>query len=234
MAVFFALFVRASAKDKEAAEYLDDTDLDLGDDEEHLHSLQVRMPLTHRQSFNLCLLQNGSPFDRRSVSAADRLSEGEIAQARDLRLKQLQMRSILREIITYFTLLFLASVVVYASVNPSAFSQVKHFRQFFLNTRKNDRDFTQVRHHHLLLSLRSTRCFRSLAHSIEGFLELAGRLIPDEHSRTAVVQRRSSSQSEWLPQRPIDPIDRMGDDEATSSERSLVPCPRWSGTKMLR
>ncbi len=42
LAIFFACFIQKSDNDKEAAEYLDDdTNFDLDDNEEYLHSIKV-------------------------------------------------------------------------------------------------------------------------------------------------------------------------------------------------
>jgi hypothetical protein len=45
LAIFFALFCRAKGKDKdkEAAEFIDDDQTGLEDDEEYLHSDEVRL-----------------------------------------------------------------------------------------------------------------------------------------------------------------------------------------------
>jgi hypothetical protein len=41
LAILFALFIRTSDEDKEAAEFLDDDDFDLSPNEEYLHSIKV-------------------------------------------------------------------------------------------------------------------------------------------------------------------------------------------------
>jgi hypothetical protein len=43
LAVFFACFCRNANEDKEASEYLDDNQVDLDNDEEYLHSIEVRV-----------------------------------------------------------------------------------------------------------------------------------------------------------------------------------------------
>jgi hypothetical protein len=43
LAIFFACFCRNSNEDKEADEYLDDNQVDLDNDEEYLHSIEVRV-----------------------------------------------------------------------------------------------------------------------------------------------------------------------------------------------
>jgi hypothetical protein len=41
LAIFFACFCRNSNEDKEADEYLDDNQVDLDNDEEYFHSIEV-------------------------------------------------------------------------------------------------------------------------------------------------------------------------------------------------
>jgi len=41
LAILFALFIRNSDEDKQAAEFLDDDDFDLSPNEEYLHSIKV-------------------------------------------------------------------------------------------------------------------------------------------------------------------------------------------------
>ena len=64
--------------------------------------------------------------------------------ARDQRLKEMKMWSIIREMLVYLIFLSLLYFVTYSNVNQQSFDQVRHLRQFFLNSRQVDRDFTQV------------------------------------------------------------------------------------------
>jgi hypothetical protein len=43
LAIFFACFWRNSDDDKEASEFLDDNQVDLDNDEEYLHSIEVSL-----------------------------------------------------------------------------------------------------------------------------------------------------------------------------------------------
>ena len=79
LAVFFALFCRAKGKntDNETAAFIDEGDdpMGLDEDEEYLHNQEVE-----------------SPFAARSATVrANRLEQGEVAWAREKRLKEIQM-----------------------------------------------------------------------------------------------------------------------------------------------
>ncbi len=91
MALFFACFLRKADRDEEAAEYLDE-DVNVGADEEYLHSIKASHP---------------SPFSYRHQTRVHRLHQEELAFLRDQRLKELKMWSIIREMLTYFCFLSL-------------------------------------------------------------------------------------------------------------------------------
>ncbi|CAF4285211.1 unnamed protein product, partial [Adineta steineri] len=122
LAIFFAFFCRKPNDDKEANEYLNDDQFDLNDDEEYLHSMKVN-----------------SLFLYRSPIRANRLNKGEITFARDQRLKEIYMWSILREIFIYSCFLSLLCIVTYSNHHPNASLQVNHLRNYFL-----DSDYTQI------------------------------------------------------------------------------------------
>ena len=65
--------------------------------------------------------------------------------AREQRLKEMKMWSIIRELVIYLIFLSLLYFVTYSNMNHQSFDQVKHFREFFLNSREIDRDFSKVR-----------------------------------------------------------------------------------------
>jgi hypothetical protein len=132
--VFFALFCRAKGKDKEAAEFIDEGDdpMGLDEDEEYLHNQEVE-----------------SPFAARSTTVrANRLEQGEVAWAREKRLKEIQMWSIVREFFAYLAFLSLLFLLAYSNSNVNAFYQVQHLRNAFHNSRQIDGDFTKVRASH--------------------------------------------------------------------------------------
>ncbi|CAF1071686.1 unnamed protein product [Adineta steineri] len=126
LTVIFAFFIRNT--DKEAGEYIDNDDnLQLDANEDYLHTLQ-----------------NDSPFTNPCQTRINSLNQSEIAWARTQRLKEIQMWSIIREIITYITFLSLLYIVTYSNMNQNGFYQVNHFRKFFLNTRQNNYDYTKI------------------------------------------------------------------------------------------
>jgi hypothetical protein len=75
----------------------------------------------------------------------NRLDQSQVVWARDQRLKELQMWSIIREVLTYLTFLSLLYFITYSNVNSNSFYQVNHLRKFFLNSRQIDNDYTKVR-----------------------------------------------------------------------------------------
>ena len=85
-----------------------------------------------------------SPFVSRAQPRARRLNEGELAWARDQRLKELRMWSIIREVATYFGCLVVLYLATYSNLNGYSFQQMQHLKIFFLNTRQASADFTQV------------------------------------------------------------------------------------------
>ncbi|CAF1035223.1 unnamed protein product [Adineta ricciae] len=129
VAIIFALFIRNTNNDQQAAEFIDDDENhpQLNNDEQYLHSLNTQSPFVHR-----------------SKTRADRLDQAELAYIRDRRLKEIQMWSIIREIFTYLTFLALLYVITYSNINQHAFYEVRHLRQFFHNTKQVNNDYTQV------------------------------------------------------------------------------------------
>ncbi|CAF4320428.1 unnamed protein product, partial [Adineta steineri] len=117
LAIFFAFFCRKPNDDKEANEYLNDDQFTLDEDEEYLHSIKDKFLFIYR-----------SPI------RANRLNQDEIISARDRRLKEVYMWSILREIFIYICFLSLLCIVTYSNRHPNAFLQVNHLRKYFLNS----------------------------------------------------------------------------------------------------
>ncbi len=72
------------------------------------------------------------------------MNEAEVASARNQRLKELQMRSIIRESLTYCGFLIILGIITYSNRNQNTFLQVDHLRKFLLNTRQIDNDYTKV------------------------------------------------------------------------------------------
>ena len=159
--MFFAFFIRKSDRDQEAAEFIDDDQLELNShDEEYLHSIKV-CPLIRSLFFSefetLFRKQNLSPFISRSASKIRRLSDHEIAWARDQRLKQIRMWSIIREVAAYLVFVVLLYLSTYSNLNENSFYEVKHLRQFFLQPNPYGPDFTQVRFSVSSLAKRASR-----------------------------------------------------------------------------
>lgn len=129
MAIFFACFIRKSDHDKEAAEYLDDNiELNLGDDEEYLQSINAR----------------STPFSHRSYTRVNRLAKEELNHIRQQRLRELKMWSMIQEMLSYFCFLCLLYSVSYSNLNPNEFYQVDHLKKFILNSRQSNLDYTKV------------------------------------------------------------------------------------------
>jgi hypothetical protein len=75
---------------------------------------------------------------------ARRLNKTEVARARDQRLNQLRMWSIIRELGTYLCFLVLLYLSTYSNMNQHAFQQVQHLRRYFLNSHGLYPEFVQV------------------------------------------------------------------------------------------
>ncbi|CAF1253004.1 unnamed protein product [Adineta steineri] len=125
LAVFFTLFCRNPNDDKEAKEYIDETNFELDGDEDYLHSN------------NFSLISNSS-------KRITRLNENEVAFLREQRLKEIQMWSIIREFIIYAIFLALLFVIAFLNGTQNSFYQTDHLQKYFLNTRQTDCDYTQI------------------------------------------------------------------------------------------
>ncbi|CAF0802441.1 unnamed protein product [Adineta steineri] len=125
LAVFFTLFCRNPNDDKEAKEYIDETNFELDGDEDYLHSN------------DFSLISNSS-------KRITRLNENEVAFLREQRLKELQMWSIIREFIIYAIFLTLLCIISFSNHTQNSFYQTDHLQKYFLNTRQTDCDYTQI------------------------------------------------------------------------------------------
>ncbi len=83
-------------------------------------------------------------FIYRSPIRANRLNKAEVACARQQRLKELKMWSIIREIFIYLCFLSLLYIVTYSNHQSNSTVQVNHLRKYFLNSRQIDCDYTKV------------------------------------------------------------------------------------------
>ncbi|UJR18466.1 hypothetical protein I4U23_005372, partial [Adineta vaga] len=110
MAIFFAFFCQKSTnEDEEAKEYFHENRLVLEKDEEYLYSSS----------------------ESQSKTRPNRLTPNELVCARQIRLRELQIWSIVREIFVYFCFLLLLSVIFYSNHNSNASLQVQHLRKSF-------------------------------------------------------------------------------------------------------
>ena len=140
--------------DPQENELIDDAeDLHLNADEEYLHSTKVST--SHSFHFALLtlidvLLKDVLYTSRANVTQVS-LSEHQVINARQERLKEIEMWSIIRRFISYLVFLSLISTIIYSSREQNSFFQVKHLRSYFLNTRQSDLDFIQVCLHTLPL-----------------------------------------------------------------------------------
>lgn len=73
------------------------------------------------------------------------LNEAQVAFARQERLKEIQMWSIIREISNYLCFLILISFIVNSNQQSNSFRQVQHLRKYFLNIRQPDNNYLKVR-----------------------------------------------------------------------------------------
>ena len=118
--------LRNSDGDTETAEYLENT-ADL-----HMNDAEKNEEVDDRS------------FSHRSFIRVKRLDDNEVINARNYRLKYLQMWSILREISIYLSFLAMLYVVSYSNRDPNAYLEVEHLRKLFLNSRQIDRSYTKV------------------------------------------------------------------------------------------
>ena len=101
-------------------------ELRLQDDEEYLHSARE------------------SIFTYRRVVRVDRLNDAEVRCARQERIREMKMWTIVQEASIYLLFLSLLCFLVYSTRNSSSFDQVQHLRKYLTNTRHADRDLNKV------------------------------------------------------------------------------------------
>ncbi|CAF4050924.1 unnamed protein product, partial [Adineta steineri] len=116
-----------SYDDKEANEYLDNNQLALDNDEEYLHSFKKKSIFTYRQPIRV-----------------DRLNETEINHARNERLKEIHMWSMIKELLLYLCFITVLYTIIYSNRDLNSFLQVNHSRKFFFNSRQINCDYTQT------------------------------------------------------------------------------------------
>jgi hypothetical protein len=80
----------------------------------------------------------------RSSKRVNRLDKNEINIAREERIKDLQMWSIVQEFFISVIFLILICLITFSNRQQNDYFQVQHLQNYFLNTRQPDCDYTQV------------------------------------------------------------------------------------------
>ena len=83
-------------------------------------------------------------FTYRPAIRANRLNKAEVICAREERLKEIKMWSIIREIFIYLCFLSLLYIVTYSNRDSNSFLQVNHLRKYLRNSRQINCDYTKV------------------------------------------------------------------------------------------
>ena len=92
------------------------------------------------------LLLKDNPLSTiRKKAHATRLTQGQLAQARDARLREKHMWQAVREMLGFIVLAFTIYTLSYLERDPNASFQVTHLRNLFLNVGRTSNDFAQVR-----------------------------------------------------------------------------------------
>ena len=84
-------------------------------------------------------------FTYRNPIRANRLTENEVISLREERLKEIEMWSIIREIVIYLIFIIFLFIIVYSNRDLNSFFQVNHLQKYFLNIRQENVDFTKVK-----------------------------------------------------------------------------------------
>jgi hypothetical protein len=92
---------------------------------------------------DLRIIEN-SLFISRSSKRVNRLDKNEINIAREERIKDIQMWSIIQELFISSILLILICLITFSNHQQNDYFQVQHLQNYFLNTRQPDCDYTQV------------------------------------------------------------------------------------------
>ncbi len=97
-------------------------------------------------------------FTYRPPIHANHLNKAEVACAREQRLKEIQMWSVIREIFIYFCFLSLLYIVTYSKRQSNSFLPVNHLRKYFLNSRQINYNYTEVNCSSNIFRLYKTDC----------------------------------------------------------------------------
>ncbi|CAF1272127.1 unnamed protein product [Adineta ricciae] len=125
--VFFGVCWRKAFDDEEIKDYFDNQPIELDRDEEYLH-----------------MIRRTSIFIYRNPVYFNRLNKTEVACAREIRLKEIQMWTIVNEALMYLGFLILLYSLVYSNHFSNSFYQVDHLRKYLTNSRQIDANFSKI------------------------------------------------------------------------------------------
>ena len=81
---------------------------------------------------------------RRRRTRINRLTEGQIAHARSIRIQEMHMWSIIRRAFIYVSVFTVLCVLTYSNRNLNSFLQVHHLHRYFTNSRQMEANFMDV------------------------------------------------------------------------------------------
>lgn len=112
---------------RDITEHLHNTNFDLSIDEEYLHCLQA---------------SGESPLSSNAIRCLTRVN---VVRARQIRLQEIQMWSIIREGVMSVAFLLVLGLLIYSTRDHhNSHLQVDHLRKLFLNHRNHELDYTKV------------------------------------------------------------------------------------------
>ena len=148
LTIFVTCLRRKSTEDEdnELTAHLDENEaMYLDEDEEYLHAMNVCFfPISSLNSSVYFQLDNPLSTIRKRPQV-NRLTEGEVAHARLIRLRDKRMWQAVREILGFIFLAWTIYTLSYFDRDPNASYQVTHLRNLFLNIDKANNNFTQIR-----------------------------------------------------------------------------------------
>ncbi|CAF4143107.1 unnamed protein product, partial [Adineta steineri] len=129
LTIFFAFFCRNTNDNEETKHYLDGNEVNFDNDFEDYPQPVEKQP---------------SLFTCRSSIRLNRLTKRQIAVARQERLKEIQMWSFIREILSYFCFFILLYTITYSNQNSNGYFQVDHLQKYFYNSREINSDYSKI------------------------------------------------------------------------------------------
>ncbi|XP_071797014.1 polycystin-1-like protein 2 isoform X2 [Asterias amurensis] len=140
LGIFLSLIIRDP--DTEEANDANSSDINLQEDEEYLHSRMT--PEELQDPSKMAQLQ-----DLKNEASSKRLaplSSEELQEAREIRIKEIKMGKIIREIIFYLIFLNLTMLICFGEHDPDIFHMHKSMRNMFVEAGYNGRmRFTKIR-----------------------------------------------------------------------------------------